>query len=528
MKILCAQINPTVGDIAGNSKLMLNAYNKAISEQAELVLLPELAICGYPPQDLLLRPDFLIKIKDEVENIIEQTNEVGLLLSTPWIVENKIFNSVLLIQNKEIKQVINKTHLPNYGVFDEKRYFSPANENNIIELNGTKIGIPICEDAWMEDICQNLANQGAEILLIPNASPYETDKLFERQDAILDRAEENNIPIVYLNLVGGQDDILFDGASFAINSSGEICNQQPNFEESYFIVDSENLTPNTSKQPNELDEVYKGLTLAIKDYCHKSGFKQAVLGLSGGIDSALVATLAVGALGKENVKCLLMPSVYTSDESINDATKLAKNLGVELINCPINEGVEALHNSLTTALNGIPKGLTAENLQARLRGIMLMAYSNNTGELLLTTGNKSEMAVGYATLYGDMNGGFNPIKDVYKTQVFELCKFINRDEEIIPANIINKPPSAELAPNQKDEDNLPPYETLDAILELAIEEHLDAPSIIDQGFETETVNHVLKLFKNAEYKRDQAVIGPKITKVAFGADWRMPLVNKNC
>mgnify|MGYP003638378611 CR=1 FL=1 len=532
LKIHCAQINPTVGDITGNTNLVLTHYRKACALKADLCVLPEAVICGYTPGDLIYRPQFLADIKKATLSIAKEVQETALLLSVPWVEDDrKTYNVIHFIHHGKIQQTIHKQCLPNFGVMDEKRVFTAGINDKTISLKGIKLGILVCHDTWWPEVAQALKADGAQILISANASPYELDKENFRITFCKERVKETNLPLLYTNLVGAQDEILFDGRTFTLNPQEEAENKYAAWQEQgELIVATENNglfsfenTYNT--QELSLDEnIYQGLKLGLRDYMKKSGFSKALLGLSGGIDSALTAAIAVDVLGCENVTGILLPSKHTSDHSNNDALALAKNLGIQTFTLPIEETVKALESALeiTGALNSI----TLENIQARARGTLLMGMSNNTGALLLTTGNKSEVAVGFCTLYGDMNGGFNIIKDLYKTEVYRLSRYINREKEVIPTNSITKEPTPELSPGQKDSDNLPPYEILDAILYMAIEENLSALEITQKGFEKTTVEGVLKLLKNSEYKRYQGAPGVKIHKVSFNSDRRYPLVNK--
>lgn len=534
LNIFCAQANPTVGDTTGNTKLILDAYNKGVEQSADIVFLPEMMLSGYYPEDLLLRPHYIEELQQAVKEITQNTGETALVFGTPWLEEDNLHNSILFIQNGKIKQAFHKTELPNYGVFDEKRHFKATKSQNIIELNGITLGFPICEDLWYEKVCHNLKEQGAQLLLSANASPYEMDKLEKRFSIAKQRAKETNLPIIYLNLWGGQDELIFDGHSFTLNPNEEVMNLQNSWQNSSFMI---HVTQNEQGQcqitnqeavtrPSPSADLYQGLKTSLSDYMRKTGFKTCVIGMSGGIDSAMVAAIAADALGAENVTCIMMPSPYTSEESINDAVKCCELLGIKIKETNIEQGMQAFESMLKPALEEEPKGTTAENIQARIRGQILMAYSNQTGALVLTTGNKSEMAVGYATLYGDMCGAYNVLKDVYKTEVFKMANWRNTLSPAIPENIISKPPTAELRPDQKDEDSLPPYNVLDAILNHSIEQLMDAEEIIGQGYKKADVDHVLKLLRINEYKRRQSAPGPKVTSVAFERDWRIPIAGK--
>ncbi len=547
MKIYAAQINPRVGDLAGNKELILSAYKDGVKQGADIVMFPELALSGYSPEDLLLSDKFIQDVYTCVNEIACKTDDTAILLGTPYPNElaskedvpmsGQIYNGAVFCYDGEVKKVISKTDLPNFGVFDEKRYFKPCEKREIIEFKGIKIGVPICRDVWLADICKELADLGAEILLSPNASPYHTGKHFERFTIIAKRTKETGCPLLYLNLVGGQDGVVFDGKSFAMNVDDDYpVYQMQAYSEDFnlFELVQKNGTY-TFTNKNEVDkfsiqkDVYNAIEVGLNDYVYKNGFSNVIIGLSGGIDSAIVATIAVDVLGKENVLCVIMPSVYTARQSINDAWELVDNLGCDCTEMPITQAMEVFSSMYQGSFEENPSDLANENIQARIRGTMLMTISNSIpNSLLLTTGNKSEIAVGYCTLYGDMCGGFNPIKDVYKTDVYKLCQWRNSicEGDIIPSQIITKAPSAELKPNQTDQDSLPDYEILDSILKLAIEERKTATEIIDNGFDDNIVQYIMKLLRNSEYKRRQSAIGVKTTPLAFERDWRLPLTNE--
>ena len=534
LQIYTAQINPTVGDISGNRKLILNHYNNALNKQADLCLLPEACLCGYTPADLVLRPQFLKDLQDEImSNIIPFIGNTALILNTPWIQNKKTYNAALFIQNQEIKQIIYKQCLPNFSVMDEKRIFEAGHNNKTISINGLKIGLLICHDTWWPEVAESLKKDGANALLSINGSPYALGKEDFRIEFCKQRVKETGLPILYNNIVGGHDEILFDGRTFTINPNEDASNKFSAWKEESRIIQLIKNNDGTgyifkneksSKPLKHMDNIYKGLCLGFKDYMQKCGFKKVVLGLSGGIDSALTATIATHVLGAKHVTGILLPSKHTSGHSNKDALDLAQNLGINTHTLSIEKTVSALEETLQST--GQLESITLENLQARARGTLLMGYANNTGAMLLTTGNKSEIAVGFCTLYGDMNGGFNIIKDLYKTEVYELSRFINRKEEVIPQNSIEKEPTPELRDNQKDSDKLPPYEILDAILKHAIEDKMGHDDIIAEGFERQTVKEVLHLLKISEHKRYQGAPGLKLHGTAFGLDWRYPIANK--
>lgn len=535
LNIYTAQINPTVGDISGNRKLILDEYIKASKEDADLCVLPEAVLCGYTPSDLILRPSFIQNLKKEIlENILPYVGETALILSTPWQknIDEKPYNVAHFIQNGKIQQTIYKQCLPNFSVMDEKRVFSEGLNNSIISFKKIKIGLLICHDTWWPEVAHLLKKKGADVLISINASPYALNKESFREAFCQERVKETKLPLLYNNLVGGQDEILFDGRTFTLNP-----NELPENKFCAWHAEGRSLTltqtakggyifkNETSTQAlNPQENIYQGLCLGFADYMKKCGFKKTVIGLSGGIDSALTAAIAVDVLGSKNVTGILLPSKFTSDHSNSDALKLAKNLNIQTYILPIEDTVKALEETLS--ITGNLRSITLENLQARARGTVLMGFANNTGALLLTTGNKSEVAVGFCTLYGDMNGGFNIIKDLYKTEVYSLSRYINRNKEIIPQNSIDKEPTPELSENQKDSDKLPPYEVLDAILKLSIEDKLNHADIVAQGFDIEIVRYVLHLLKTSEHKRYQSAPGIKIHDTAFGLDWRYPIANK--
>ena len=505
MKIAISQINPIIGDIKGNTDKILSYISKAKKEDCELIIFPELSILGYPPRDLLLRNDLLKKVDEIIkEKILPESKDIGILLGAPLCKDGRIYNSALLFYHEKLFGYQHKTLLPSYDVFDETRYFEPANYRHPIIFKGVNLGITVCEDIWNDkdywnrkiyeiDPLEELISQGAEIIINISASPYYYGKIKLRLDMLNYIAQKYKRPIVYVNQVGGNDELIFDGSSLVITEDGKIAWRGKSFEEDFGIVDFENLSfvKDINFIKEDIEFIYKALVLGIKDYFSKLGFKKAVVGLSGGIDSSVTAVLAVSALGPENVLGVSMPSRYSSEGSIKDAEKLAKNLGIDFRIIPI----EMIFKSYLETFN--PNGnpimdLAEENLQARIRGNILMFISNREGYLVLTTGNKSELAVGYCTLYGDMAGGLAVIGDIPKMMVYELAKFINREREIIPQSVLTKVPSAELRPNQKDEDSLPPYSILDQILKAYIEDNLSIEEIVEKGFEKSLVEEVIK------------------------------------
>ncbi|MFM2026190.1 MAG: hypothetical protein RLZZ339_905 [Cyanobacteriota bacterium] len=550
MRIAIAQLNPIVGDIEGNVQRILEAAQTAFNQGAELLLTPELSLCGYPPRDLLLNLGFVEKMSRQLQLLSQQLPEklavlVGFVEKNPSATvrgEKPLFNSIALLKSQEIKQIFTKRLLPTYDVFDEDRYFASGKESQYFQLteNNVKIGVTICEDVWNDEQfwgqrqyavnpIADLANLGVDLIVNLSASPYSVGKQKLRESLLSHSATRYNLPIVYVNQVGGNDDLIFDGDSVAFNRQGEVIYRAQAFTSSLELIEfNQDLLPAVIHPlpVNEDEEIYRALVLGVRDYVQKCGFKRVIFGLSGGIDSSLVAAIASDALGKENVLAVMMPSPYSSDHSISDAVALVNNLGIKSEKLAIQEIMTAYDQLLEPVFAGTDFGIAEENLQSRIRGNLLMALSNKFGHLLLSTGNKSEMAVGYCTLYGDMNGGLAVIADVPKTRVYSLCRWLNRHGEIIPLNVINKAPSAELKPNQKDQDSLPPYEILDAILALLIDRHQSAEQIIAAGFEAEIVQKVIKLVKNAEFKRKQAPPGLKISDRAFGTGWRMPIASR--
>jgi NAD+ synthase (glutamine-hydrolysing) len=541
MKIALAQINTTVGDLPGNEAKILAAYRRGVEAGAELVLFPELAIPGYPPRDLLLKRHFVGRNLEVLDRLAAATGNTGMLVGFVGKNEQAIgraaTNSTALLQNGRILATRSKTLLPTYDVFDEDRYFQPATSNAPVEFNGRQVGLTICEDVWNDEDFwderryQNnppaqLVAAGATILFNNSASPWQLGKHETRHQMLSQLAAKTKRPLVYCNLVGGNDELVFDGASVAFDGEGRLIAQGKLFEEDFIVFDLTTAPPIPPTVMCDEEKVYRALVLGLRDYLHKCGFKSAVLGLSGGIDSALVAVLAVAALGKENVRGVSLPSEYSSQGSLDDARLLAANLGIRYDVVAIQPAFEAVKGQLADVFAGLKEDVAEENIQARLRGVVLMAMSNKFGSLLLTTGNKSEMAVGYCTLYGDMNGGLAVISDVPKMMVYRISRWINREREIIPSASITKAPSAELRPNQTDQDSLPPYEVLDAILEEYVV-HLKGPDeIIAQGFEAATVQRIVRLIDFSEYKRRQAAPGLKVTSRAFGMGRRMPVAQR--
>jgi NAD+ synthase (glutamine-hydrolysing) len=527
-KVAFAQINATVGDIGGNTEKVIEYIKKAKWKDVDLVIFPELTTTGCPPKDLLLKPSFIKANKEALEKVISETKDITVIIGFVDELSENIYNAAAFIQNRRLIGIQHKTHLPNYDVFDEKRYFKPATESSIFNLNGLKLGINICEDIWVDNGPTGIqAKLGADFIVNISASPFYAGKSKERRGLIAKRAKENNIPIVYVNLVGSQDDLVFDGRSYVFNKEGALIAEGKQFEEDLVIPNLDGAEINPEGE-DPVREIYGALRLGIRDYVRKNGFKKVVIGLSGGIDSALTAALATEALSAQNVVGVSMPSAISSQSSKADAKKLAENLGITYKVISITDAVNAYTAMLLDEFKGTEPDVTEENIQARIRGNILMALSNKFGYLVLSTGNKSELAVGYCTLYGDMSGGLAAISDVPKTTVYKLAGYINaaKGKEIIPKNIIIKEPSAELKEGQKDTDSLPPYEVLDPILQAYIEENKSKEEIIEKGFDARVVSEVVWKVDHNEYKRQQAPIGIKITPKAFGFGRRMPITNR--
>ncbi len=544
LAIAIAQLNPTVGDIAGNAEKVRRARVQAARDGADLVVYPELFIAGYPPEDLVLKPAFQAACREAIEALARETADGGpaLLVGTPWLDGGRLYNAVALLDGGRIAALRYKVDLPNYGVFDEKRVFAVGPMPGPVNFRGVRLGVPICEDIWGPDIVECLAETGAEMLIVPNGSPYWRDKDDVRLNIAVGRVTEHALPLVYVNQIGGQDELVFDGASFALHADRSMAFQLAAFREdivttrwrreggTWRCIDAPRMPLIDDDQAD-----YTACVLGLRDYVEKNGFRGVVLGLSGGVDSALTAAFAVDALGAGRVRCVMLPYRFTSRESIDDAAQVASALKVQYDIVPIESAVSGLEITLKPLFAGKPRDVTEENLQARARGTILMAISNKFGLMVVTTGNKSEMSVGYATLYGDMNGGFNPVKDLYKTEVFRLARLRNAWKpelalgpagRVIPENIITRAPTAELRENQKDEDSLPPYDILDAILMRLIEREEPIADIVSAGFDRDIVLRVEGMITVAEYKRRQACPGVKVTLRNFGRDRRYPIVNR--
>ena len=542
LKIALAQLNPIVGDVKGNIIKLIDFRNN-LKDEVDIIVAPELYVTGYPIDDLVLRNDFLELVENEINILAKITNDgkAAIVLGAPRKEKNSIRNSVFVLDDGKITSFRDKHNLPNSGVFDEQRIFSPGALSGPVKIRNVLIGLPICEDIWTENVIECLCETGAEIILSINASPYSLKKHDQRMSVAVSRVIESKIPLIYLNRVGGQDELVFDGASFCLSHEGELSVQLKDFQEEILEIDLTKLNNNwickgkINSISSNLEALYKSLVVSVRDYVRNNGFPGVVLGMSGGIDSALVAAIATDALGPERVRAVMMPSPYTSQESLEDAKLASSNLGVDYSYLDIKNGMDVIDNILL-GFEGdkVEPGITEENIQSRLRGLLLMAISNKYGSMVLATGNKSEYAVGYATLYGDMCGGFAVIKDVWKTDVFRLCEWRNSNKPseflgpngtVIPERIISKPPSAELREDQKDTDSLPEYDILDTILRKLVEDNLSLEKIVKEGFDVKDVKKITMLLSKSEYKRFQSAPGPKVTEKAFGRDRRYPLTS---
>ncbi len=542
-RITLAQLNPTVGDIDGNAAKARAAWQQGRKDAADLVAFPEMFITGYNTQDLIMRPVFNQAAMAAVQALAQDCAEgPAMAIGGPWVEDGKLYNAYFILKGGNIVSKVLKHHLPNETVFDEVRLFDAGPMGGPYAVGNIRIGSPICEDGWHEDVAETLEETGAEFLLIPNGSPYFRNKFDVRLNHMVARVVETGLPVIYLNMVGGQDDQVFDGATFGLNPGGELAFRMPVFDEAITNIDLTRtdegwrIAPaEISPLPDEWEQDYRTMVQSLRDYMGKTGFKKAVLGLSGGVDSALVAAIAVDAIGAENVRCVMLPSQYTSQASLDDAEAVAQALGVRYDYVPISQSRAAVTETLAPLFAGHNEDLTEENIQSRLRGLLLMALSNKFGEMLLTTGNKSEVAVGYATIYGDMNGGYNPIKDLYKTRVFETCCWRNANHrdwmmgpsgQVIRPSVIDKPPSAELRENQQDNDSLPDYPVLDAILNILVDQEGSIADCVAAGFDAATARRVEHLIYISEYKRFQSAPGARLTPRAFWLDRRYPIVNR--
>jgi NAD+ synthase (glutamine-hydrolysing) len=531
LRIVLAQINPLVGDLPGNTELILSVARRAHRElDADLVIVPELALLGYPPEDLLLRSELDTRVEAALLELRQRLPPVALLVGTVLRRKGRMYNAAVLMQHGEVVSEYHKQCLPNYGVFDERRYFTPGSQPSVVTLKGVRCGITVCEDIWEPEPARAAAQAGAQILLNINGSPYHRGKAEERLTVLRERIRETGLPVCYVNLFGGQDELVFDGGSLVLDADGECVAGGALFSEDLLPVDVTQegrlvAVREDPATPDELQQIYQALTLGVADYVDKNRFEGAVIGLSGGIDSALTLAVAVDALGAQRVQAVMMPSRYTADMSVEDAAAQARHLNVAYRVISIEPLFESFLAALAEEFAGTAVDTTEENIQARCRGVLLMAISNKKRRIVLTTGNKSEMAVGYATLYGDMAGGFAPLKDVEKTLVYRLANYRNGISPVIPQRVIERPPSAELAPDQVDEDSLPPYSDLDAVLRAYVEEDLPAASIAARGFQRDTVERVIKMVVRNEYKRRQAPPGVRITARAFGRDRRYPITS---
>ena len=546
LRIALAQLNPTLGDIKGNIEKAREARKDAARQQADLILFTELYVSGYPPEDLVLKPAFVEDCMNAVAELAKDTIDggPGVLIGSPYRNEDGLYNAVALLDEGKVQTWRMKVDLPNYGVFDEKRVFDQGPMPGPINFRGVRIGVPICEDIWGDmDVCETLAESGAELLLVPNGSPYVSEKMDVRHQVVIRQIIESGLPVCYLNQLGGQDELMFDGGSFVLNANHHLAIQMNQFEDNLVLSTWRRGEDDTwycdegvkANLPDKQEANWRACVMGLRDYVNKNGFANVVLGLSGGIDSAICAAMAVDALGEERVRCIMMPFDYTSEESLEDAAACAKALGVRYETVPIKAPVSGFNDALSELFDGTNEGVTEENLQSRARGVILMAVSNKFGSMVVTTGNKSEMSVGYATLYGDMNGGYNPIKDLYKMEVYKLSAWRNENVpsdclgpsgEVIPKNIIDKAPSAELRPDQTDQDSLPPYPVLDDILECLVEKEMAVEEIVAKGHDHETVTRIQHLLYIAEYKRRQSAPGVKITAKQFGRDRRYPITNR--
>jgi NAD+ synthase/NAD+ synthase (glutamine-hydrolysing) len=529
LKIAIAQFNATVGDVAGNAARIVDFAQRAKAQGADLLLTPELALCGYPPEDLLLRDDFYDACARELAALAGAVPGIALLVGHPLARDGHRYNAATLIADGLMVATYVKQRLPNYEVFDEERYFDSGDTPCVVTIKGVRCGINICADVWEAGAADQARDAGAELLLVLNASPYHVGKQALRKDVLCERIAATGLPVIYANLVGGQDELVFDGGSLALDARGETRVQLPKFDEALGFVefsDGQLRAGQIVAEEAVEAEIYRALVVGVRDYLGKNGFPGAIIGLSGGIDSALTLCVAVDALGADKVRAVMMPSPYTAQISLDDSREMIARLGVRYDEVPIEPAMQTFATLLEKEFAGLPADTTEENLQARIRGMILMALSNKSGSLVLTTGNKSEMAVGYCTLYGDMAGGFAVIKDIAKTMVYRIARWRNTVSYAIPERIITRPPSAELKPGQTDQDSLPPYEVLDAIVEAYMEKDVSPREIIARGYSEADVRRVVRLLRISEYKRRQAPVGIRVTPRGFGKDWRYPITNR--
>tara|TARA_B100000965_G_scaffold4637_1_gene3656 strand:- start:442 stop:2091 length:1650 start_codon:yes stop_codon:yes gene_type:complete len=543
MKLFLAQINNTVGDIDGNLKRAIGILDQAQGLNSDLVVFSELFLSGYPPEDLVLKKSFVEECRNALDTLIKysKAKKLGFIIGLPIYEKNNLFNAAAIVDKGELIGFSKKVNLPNYSVFDEKRVFHKNDIPRVFEFRGIKLGVPICEDIWQDNVCLELKNQGCELIISPNGSPFDKYKINQRKNIIEDRVSETGLPFVYINQVGGQDELVFDGSSLIMNGDKEIIYEAPPWQENTALIElneKEKKFNNLSFDEfkfSDLENIYMATVIGLRDYVSKNNFPGVILGLSGGIDSAFCAAVAVDALGKDKVEAYMLPSAYTSENSTIDAEDCANRLEINLETISISDTFLSLEESLKTSFEGLPNDITEENLQSRIRGTILMAISNKKGKMLITTGNKSEVSVGYSTLYGDMNGGFNPIKDIYKTELYALANWRNNNlpnnilldkKDVIPSSIISKEPTAELRDNQKDSDSLPPYDELDQILEGLVEYELSTSELEKKGYSREEIKKVENLLYVSEYKRRQSAPGVKISLRNFGRDRRYPITNK--
>ena len=543
MKLFLAQINNTVGDIEGNLKRAIDILDQAEGLNSDLVVFSELFLSGYPPEDLVLKKSFVAECRNALDTMINHSKakKLGFIIGLPIYEKNNLFNAAAIVDKGELIGFSKKVNLPNYSVFDEKRVFHKNDIPSVFEFRGIKLGVPICEDIWQDNVCLELKNQGCELIISSNGSPFDKYKINQRKTIIVDRVSETGLPFVYINQVGGQDELVFDGSSLIMNGDKEIIYEAPPWQENTALIElneKEKKFNNLSFDEfkfSDLENIYMATVIGLRDYVSKNNFPGVILGLSGGIDSAFCAAVAVDALGKDKVEAYMLPSAYTSENSTIDAEDCANRLEINLETISISDTFLSLEESLKASFEGLPSDITEENLQSRIRGTILMAISNKKGKMLITTGNKSEVSVGYSTLYGDMNGGFNPIKDIYKTELYALANWRNNNlpnnilldkKDVIPSSIISKEPTAELRDNQKDSDSLPPYDELDQILEGLVEYELSTSELEKKGYSREEIKKVENLLYVSEYKRRQSAPGVKISLRNFGRDRRYPITNK--